>query len=230
MPDIALGVSSMTLSEHSKARNISHPFPSMSSFIPQYPTGPCPAGRYSLTELPSTRHVSKQKAKPPPNYPDLHDMSSQTETPTASNSSQAIYTGPDLFPQRRGLLNSSTLSHLPNVPVSVHGPARPANTLHLDVLGQRLDLDSAHASSRVPSVEEVLVPSRHLINDSDLALSHEPSGVCPEGLSSVSDDMGGTQEPSREAGNHRNSSEGTEASRDRKSPSQPEYQYKKSAL
>lgn len=233
MPDIALGVSSMTLSEHGKAQDTTlHSLPNMVSTIPHYPPGPCPSGRYSLTQLSHTRHVPKQKAEPPSDYPDVSDLPNQ-DTLVSSLSTQATYTGPDLYGQRRGPCNNITLSCLPDtLSVPTHTRlGQPSDSLHLDVLGQRLDLD--HTSSGVSSLGGAFVPSGCSKNDSDLTCGLGPSKGGAESYdehSSVPDMKGDVKEASGGAGHHRNGSEETGISRDHRSPNQPEYQYRKSAL
>ncbi|GAA6109222.1 BTB/POZ domain-containing protein 7-like isoform X1 [Tachysurus ichikawai] len=233
MPDIALGVSTMTLSEHGKAQDTTlHSLPNMVSTIPHYPPGPCPSGRYSLTQLSHKRHVPKQKGEPPPEYPDLYDLPNQ-ETLVSSLPSQATYTGPDLYGQLRVPCNDIPLSCLPDT-LSVHTQARvgqPSDSLHLDVLGQRLDLD--HTSSGISLVGGAFVPSGRSVNDSDLTCGLGPSkgGVeLYEEHSLVADGTGDIREASGGAGHHRNTSEETGIGRDHRSPNKPEYQYKKSAL
>ncbi|KAG9268781.1 BTB/POZ domain-containing protein 7 [Astyanax mexicanus] len=237
MPDIALGVSAMTLSDHSEAQNLglhSCPHPSMASSMPHYPTGPCPSGRHSLAHLPCKRHPPKQKPELQSEYPDLYDFSSQTDAPTSSHPPQATYTGSDLYGHRRGAYNSLHLSYLPDTSLSLHSQGRlgqPSDSLHLDVLGQRLDL--AQTSSGGPSVGGALVPSGRSINDSDLICGLGPSrvGADPyEEHTPVTDETGGMREPSAAIGHHRSSSEEAGISRDHRSPNKPEYQYKKSAL
>ncbi|XP_035388903.1 BTB/POZ domain-containing protein 7-like [Electrophorus electricus] len=235
MPDIALGVSAMTLSEHSEAQELPlhpRPLPCMASSVPHYPTGPCPSGRRSLAHLPCKRHAPKPE--PQCEYPDLYDFSSHPDTPAASHPPQGPYTGPDLYNHRRGTFNSLPISCLHDTPLSGHSQDRLgqlADSFHLDVLGQRLDM--AQTSSGGPSVGGALVPVGRLLTDSDLTGRLVPSrgGADPyEDYSPPSDGTGGMRDPSGGLGNHRNSSEETEASRDHRSPNKPEYQYKKSAL
>lgn len=226
MPDIALGVSTMTLSEHSKAQDTTlHSLPNMDSTIPHYPPGPCPSGRYSLTQLSQKRHVPKQKAEPPSEYPDLYDLPNQ-DSLVSSLPPQATYTGPDVYGQRRGPCNNINLSCLPDT-LSVHTQARlgqPSDALHLDVLGQRLDLD--HTSTGIGGA---FVPSGHSLNDSDLTCGLGPSKGGAELYEEHSPDgTGDIREAAGGAGHHRNSTE--EAGCDHRSPNKPEYQYKKSAL
>lgn len=233
MPDIALGVSTMTLSEHNKAQDTTpHSLPNMVSTIPHYPPGPCPSGRYSLTQLSQKRHVSKQKAEPPSEYPDHYDLPNR-DTLVSSLHPQATYTGPDLYGQRRVQCNNINLSCLPDT-LSIHTQARlgqPSDALNLDVLGQRLDLD--HFSSGVSSVGGAFVPSGHSLNDSDLTCGLEPSkggAELYEEHSSGPDGTGDIREAAGGAGHHRNSSEETGIGCNHRSPSKPEYQCKKSAL
>lgn len=233
MPDIALGVSSLTLSENSKAQDTTlHSLPNMISAIPHYPPGPCPTGRYSLTQLSHKRHVPKQKAESPSEYPDLYDLPNQDPL-VSSLPPQASYTGPDLYRQRRGPCNNISLSCLSDT-LSVQSQARlgqPSDSLHLDVLGQRLDLD--HTSSGVSSVGGAFVPSGCSINDSDLTCGLGPSKGGAESYeehSPIPDGTGDIREASGGAGHHRNGSEETGIERDHRSPNKPEYQYKKSAL
>lgn len=232
MPDIALGVSTMALSEHGKAQDTTlHSLPNMVSTVPQYPPGPCPSGRYSLTQLSHKRHVSKQKVEPPSEYPDLYDLSNQ-DTLVSSLPPQATYMGPDSYGQHRGPCNNIN-SCLPDT-LSVHTQARlgqPSDSLHLDILGQRMDLD--HTSSEISSVGGAFVSSGCSINDSDLTCGLGPSKGGAESFeehSSVSDGIGDIRETSGGAGHHRNGSEETGIGRDHGLPNKPEYQYKKSAL
>ncbi|XP_017546360.1 BTB/POZ domain-containing protein 7-like isoform X1 [Pygocentrus nattereri] len=236
MPDIALGVSAMTLSEHSEPQDLTlHPCPrpTLTSTIPHYPTGPCPSGRHSLTHLPCKRHPPKPKTEPQSEYPDLYDFSSQPDTPTSSHPPQATYKVSDLYSHRRGTFNSLHLSYLPDTSLSAHSQGRlgqPADSLHLDVLGQRLDL--AQTSSGGPSLGGALVPSGCSINDSDLTCGLGPSrvGAGPyEEHTPVADGTGSMRETSGGV-HHRASGEEAGISQDHRSPSTPEYQYKKSAL
>lgn len=228
MPDIAHGVSAMTLSEHSDAQDLAlHPCPrpSMASSIPRYPTGPCPSGRHSLARLPCKRHPPKPKTEPQSEYPDLYDFSSQPDTPTSSHPPHS---------HRRGAFNNLHLSYLPDSSLSVLSQGRlgqPADSLHLDVLGERLDL--AQTSSGGPSAGGAHVPSGRSVNDSDLTCGLGPSrvGADPyEEHTPVSEGTGSTRKPSGGLGHYRTNSEETGISRDHRSPNKPEYQYKKSAL
>ncbi|TSM77360.1 BTB/POZ domain-containing protein 7 [Bagarius yarrelli] len=227
MPDIALGVSTMTLSEHGKTQDSTlHSLPNMVSTIPHCPPGRCPTERYSFTQLSHKRHISKQKSEAPSEYPDLYNLPNQ-DTLVSSLPPQATYTSPDLYGQLRGPSNNLTPSCIPDT-LSIHTQGRlrqPSDSFHLDVLGQRLDLD--HASSGVSLIGGAFVPSGRLVNDSDLTCGLGPSTGGAESYEEHTSVSDGTEDMREANGHHRKE---TEMGWDHKSPNKPEYQYKKSAL
>ncbi|KAK6307286.1 hypothetical protein J4Q44_G00224340 [Coregonus suidteri] len=239
MPDIALGVSVMTLREHHMVDRDGHnPHGPMASHLPP---GPCPSTRLSLGHGHSCkRHAPEPKLEAQAEFPDLYDFSCRPTTATSSHPLPP-YAGPDLYSHSR----SSSSSLPPSYVSDTQGQAAEARSdpLRLDVLGlppQRQD--GALANSSGPQAEAGHVPRGRSNNETDLThgLGHlcgSPSGNLdgyeerssahregPKEMGVTGESPGaGAQQP------HRNSVS-EEANRDHRSPNNPDYPYKKSAL
>ncbi|KAJ8288920.1 hypothetical protein COCON_G00015790 [Conger conger] len=231
MPDIAMGVSAMSLKERRMPEVTSdgegrdpHSLAMTTPPLPLYPTGPCPSVRHGHPSC--KKHGAEAKPEPRPEFPDLAPTPGPTSTATA---------GRPPAPTPRPTCPTCTPAHAP--------PARPGEALRLDMLEQppqRLDL--ALASQGGPQGCGGHVPRGRSRNESDLTCglvpSRSPSASAdayedrPPARRPPPEGMGGGGEPP--VGGllpHRNSA-GEEAvgSRDRRSPNKPEYPYKKSAL
>ncbi|XP_045063415.1 BTB/POZ domain-containing protein 7-like [Coregonus clupeaformis] len=239
MPDIALGVSVMTLREHHMVDRDGHnPHGPMASHLPP---GPCPSTRLSLGHGHSCkRHAPEPKLEAQAEFPDLYDFSCRPTTATSSHPLPP-YAGPDLYSHSR----SSSSSLPPSYVSDTQGQAAEVRSdpLRLDVLGlppQRQD--GALANSSGPQAEAGHVPRGRSNNETDLThgLGHlcgSPSGNLdgyeerssahregPKEMGVTGESPGaGAQQP------HRNSVS-EEANRDHRSPNNPDYPYKKSAL
>ncbi|XP_006632633.2 BTB/POZ domain-containing protein 7 [Lepisosteus oculatus] len=252
MPDIAMGVSAMSLKERrlpevtveaeghvglSDLHQHTPPAPP----APHYPTAaPCHSGRHGHGSR--KKHTSEQKAESRQEYPDLYDFSCRPGTPASGHHApsplQAAYAGPDLYSHSRTPAGSLNPSYLPDM----HPPRPGPDPLHLDVLEQppqRLDL--ALAAQGGPAAGGHGAVRGRPKNETDLTCGlgpGRPPGVGPEpfeerplGRRSAPDGTGGAGEPPGALLPHRNSaSEEAIASRDRRSPNKPDYPYKKSAL
>uniref|UniRef100_A0A3P8UMA4 BTB (POZ) domain containing 7 n=1 Tax=Cynoglossus semilaevis TaxID=244447 RepID=A0A3P8UMA4_CYNSE len=221
MPDIALGVSVMSLREH---HNHSHSH------------GHAPGHGHSCK-----RHAPEPKLEAQAEFPDLYDFSCRPATPTSAHPLPS-FVGPDLYSHSCTpsspypppyISDSQSQGHL-------QGRTAPSDPLRLDVLSmtsQRHDGVLASPSGAQPRMAHI---SRGRSNETDLThgLGHlrSPSGNMDSyeerhiGLRDAQEDMvlsgespGSVQQP------HRNSVS-EEIARDRRSPSKPDYPYKKSAL
>uniref|UniRef100_A0A3P9HHR3 BTB (POZ) domain containing 7 n=1 Tax=Oryzias latipes TaxID=8090 RepID=A0A3P9HHR3_ORYLA len=245
MPDIALGVSVMTLREqHMAEMDREGPHSPIGSKGHLLPHGPCPSAHLAHNHGPGHGHSCKRHAPEPKleaqaEFPDLYDFSCRPATPTSSHPLPS-YAGPDLYSHS---CNPSTSYH-PNYvsdPQSVgHMQGRTAqDPLRLDVLSiksQRHDGVLASPSGAHPHMGHL---PKGRSNETDLThgLGHlrSPSGNMDNyeerhiGHRDVPEDMilGGGPEPLQQA--HRNSVT-EDFVRDRRSPSKPDYPYKKSAL
>ncbi|XP_061095663.1 BTB/POZ domain-containing protein 7 isoform X2 [Conger conger] len=245
MPDIAMGVSAMSLKERRMPEVTSdgegrdpHSLAMTTPPLPLYPTGPCPSVRHGHPSC--KKHGAEAKPEPRPEFPDLYDFS--THHPSAQL--QGSYAGPDLYSHSRPPSGPHPPSYMPDMHPPAHAPpARPGEALRLDMLEQppqRLDL--ALASQGGPQGCGGHVPRGRSRNESDLTCglgpSRSPSASAdayedrPPARRPPPEGMGGGGEPP--VGGllpHRNSaSEEAVGSRDRRSPNKPEYPYKKSAL
>ncbi|KAG7466307.1 hypothetical protein MATL_G00163390 [Megalops atlanticus] len=214
MPDIAMGVSAMSLKERRMPEAVSdgegrepHSHVSPAPPAPHYPPGPCPSGRHGHASC--KKHGGEPKPDGRPEFPDLYDFPCRPATPGSSHHTppplQGPYMGPDLYSHSRPAAGPpQPPSYMP-----------PADALRLDMLEQppqRLDLalatqggPQAGADTAGLDAYEDRPPARRSTPDS----AESPGGLLP----------------------HRNSaSEEAIASRDRRSPNKPEYPYKKSAL
>ncbi|XP_064809791.1 BTB/POZ domain-containing protein 7-like [Oncorhynchus masou masou] len=241
MPDIALGVSVMTLREHRMGNRDGHnPPPHGPTPTPHLPPGPCPSTRLSHGHTHSCkRHAPEPKLEAQAEFPDLYDFSCRPTTPTSSHPLAPPFAGPDLY-------SHSPSSSLPPSYVSdTQGWTAEAcsDPLRLDVLGlppQRQN--GALANPSGSHAKSGHVPRGQSNNETDLThgLGHlwgsasqnlEGYEERPSAHSEPQEEMGvtgeftgsGAQQP------HRNSVS-EEANRDRRSPNKPDYPYKKSAL
>ncbi|XP_070972839.1 BTB/POZ domain-containing protein 7-like [Oncorhynchus clarkii lewisi] len=239
MPDIALGVSVMTLREHHMGDRDGHELHGpMAHPAPQLPPGPCPSTRLSLSHGHSCkRHAPEPKLEAQAEFPDLYDFSCRTTTTTSSHPLPP-YAGPDLY-------SHSSSSHPPSYMSDSQGRAAEASSdpLRLDVLGLPPQWqDGALANPSGPQAGEGHIPRGRSNNETDLThglgnLCGSPSGNLdgyeerssahregPKEMAVTGESPGsGAQQP------HRNSIS-EEASRERRSPNNPDYPYKKSAL
>ncbi|XP_041132327.1 BTB/POZ domain-containing protein 7-like isoform X1 [Polyodon spathula] len=247
MPDIAMGVSAMNLKErrmpeltvdaegHVGVAEQQHQQTSAAASHYQ-PSAICHPSRHSHNSR--KKHGTEQKAEIRQEYPDLYDFTCRPTTPASSrhapSPSQGTYAGPDLYSHSRPSPGSLPPSYLPDMHSQRPGP----DPLHLDVLEQppqRLDLAlvaqncsavGAHGVGRVRSKNET-----DLTCGLGSGWAPETYDERPPGRRSAPDSTAGPLEPTGALHPHRNSaSEEAIASRERRSPNKPDYQYKKSAL
>lgn len=246
MPDIALGVSVMSLREQHLAEMESEgPHSPMGPSGHHVPLVPCPSMR--LGHGPGHGHSCKRHAPEPKleaqaEFPDLYDFSCRPATPTSAHPLPS-FAGPDLYSHSCNPSGPYPPPYISDSQAQGHLQGRTApDALRLDVLSmtsQRHDGALASPSGAQPRMGHM---QRGRSNETDLThgLGHlrSPSGNmdgyeerqtgprdAPEemviaGESSV---LGPLQQP------HRNSVS-EEMARDRRSPSKPDYPYKKSAL
>lgn len=245
MPDIALGVSVLSLREqHMVDIDREGPHSPMGPSGHLLPHGPCPSARLSHSHGPGHGHSCKRHAPEPKleaqaEFPDLYDFSCRPATPTSSHP-RPPFPGPDLYSHScaSGSYVPPYISESPGHPQARTAP----DPLRLDVLGmtsQRHDPVLASPSGAQSRMGHI---PRGRSNETDLThgLGHlrSPSG----NLDSYEDRHTGAREPAEEMvlgaeqsgpapgpQTHRNSVT-EEITRDRRSPNKPEYPYKKSAL
>ncbi|MGH0153424.1 UNVERIFIED_CONTAM: hypothetical protein FKN15_025866 [Acipenser sinensis] len=248
MPDIAMGVSAMNLKErrmpeltvdaegHVGVAEQQHQQTSSAAASHYQPSAICHPSRHGHNSR--KKHAAEQKAESRQEYPDLYDFTCRPTTPASSchtpSPSQGTYAGPDLYSHSRPSPGSLPPSYLPDMHSQRPGP----DPLHLDMLEQppqRLDLALAAQNCSAAGAHGVVrVRSK---NETDLTCGLG-SGRAPEtyeerpsGRRSAPDGTGGPLESTGALHPHRNSaSEEAIASRERRSPNKPDYQYKKSAL
>lgn len=254
MPDIAMGVSAMSLKERRMPEVASdgeardpHPLALKTPAVPHYPTGPCPSVRHGHPSC--KKHAAEAKPEARPDFPDLYDFPCRPATPGSGHHgpSQGPYTGPDLYSHSR----PPSGPYAPDMPPPAHAPpSRPGDALRLDTLEQppqRLDLALA-TQGGPPGAGGGggggHVPRGRSRNESDLTRGLGPSRSPSAGLDAYEDRPPARRPPVEGTGGgggehpggggllpHRNSAgEEAVASRDRRSPNKPEYPYKKSAL
>jgi len=247
MPDIALGVSVMSLREqHMAEMDREGPHSPMGPASHHMPHGPCPSARLGHGHGPGHGHSCKRHAPDPKleaqaEFPDLYDFSCRPATPT----SLPPFTGPDLYSHSCNPQSSFPPPYLSDSQTQQGHPSggrTGQDPLRLDVLGlgsQRKDGALAGPSGQQPRIGHM---PRGRSNETDLThgLGHlrSQSGNMdgyedrhsaprdgPEelGITGESAGPGHLQQP------HRNSVS-EETARDRRSPSKPDYPYKKSAL
>uniref|UniRef100_H3DJ08 BTB (POZ) domain containing 7 n=1 Tax=Tetraodon nigroviridis TaxID=99883 RepID=H3DJ08_TETNG len=247
MPDIALGVSVMSLREQHMAEiDREGPHSPMGPSGHHLPHAPCHSVRLSYAHGPGHGHSCKRHAPEPKleaqaEFPDLYDFSCRPATPTAAHP-LASFAGPDLYSHSCNPPGSYPPPYLSDSQPQglLQGRSAP-DALRLDVLGmtsQRHDGALASPSGAPPRMGHI---QRGRSNETDLThgLGHlrSPSGNADgyeerhtgsrdapeEMVMGDSSGLGPHQQP------HRNSV-GEEATRDRRSPSKLDYPYKKSAL
>lgn len=248
MPDIALGVSVMSLREqHMAEMDRDGPHSPMGPSGHHLPHGPCPSVRLSHGHGPGHGHSCKRHAPEPKleaqaEFPDLYDFSCRPATPTSSHPLPS-FAGPDLYSHSCTPSSSYPPPYISDSQSQGHPQGRTApDPLRLDVLSmtsQRHDGVLASPSGAQPRMGHNL---RGRSNETDLThgLGHlrSPSGNmdsyeerhtgprdAPEEmvLAGEPPGLGPLQQP------HRNGVS-EEIARDRRSPSKPDYPYKKSAL
>lgn len=243
MPDIALGVSVLSLREqHMVDMDREGPHSPMGPSSHLLPHGPCPSARHSHGPghgHSCKRHAPEPKLEAQAEFPDLYDFSCRPATPTSSHP-RPPFPGPDLYSHScaSGSYAPSYMSDSPGHPQTRTAP----DPLRLDVLGmtsQRHDPVLASPSGAQSRMGHI---PRGRSNETDLThgLGHlrSPSG----NLDSYEDRHTGAREPTEEMvlgaehlgpapgpQPHRNSLT-EDITRDRRSPNKPEYPYKKSAL
>uniref|UniRef100_A0A3P8XZ93 BTB domain-containing protein n=1 Tax=Esox lucius TaxID=8010 RepID=A0A3P8XZ93_ESOLU len=240
MPDIALGVSVMTLRDHHMGDRDGHnPHGPMSAPGPHLPSGSCLTTRHSHGHS-CKRHAPEPKLEAQAEFPDLYDFSCRPATPTTSHPLPP-YAGPDLYSHSRCSSSSLPPSYLSDTQGRA-AEARP-DPLRLDVLGlppQRQDGALANPSGH--QVGAGHVPRGPPNNETDLThgLGHlhgSPSGNLdgyeehPSAHREGPEEMGvaGESPGSGPPQPHRNSVS-EEANRDRRATNNSDYPYKKSAL
>lgn len=248
MPDIALGVSVMSLREqHMAEMDREGPHSPMGPSGHHLPHGPCPSVRLSHGHGPGHGHSCKRHAPEPKleaqaEFPDLYDFSCRPATPTSTHPLPS-FAGPDLYSHSCTPSSSYPPPYISDSQSQGHPQGRTApDPLRLDVLSmtsQRHDGVLASPSGAQPRMGHI---PRGRSNETDLThgLGHlrSPSGNmdsyeerhtgprdAPEEmvLAGESSGLGPLQQT------HRNSVS-EEIARDRRSPSKPDYPYKKSAL
>ncbi|XP_061751156.1 BTB/POZ domain-containing protein 7 isoform X2 [Nerophis ophidion] len=242
MPDIALGVSVMSLREqHLAEMDRESPHSPMAPSGHHLPHGPCPSNRHNHTHGPGHGHSCKRHAPEPKlevqaEFPDLYDFSCRPSSP-ASTHPLPIFTGPDLYshsctPSGPFSPNYITDSQSQGHPQGRTGP----DPLRLDVLSMTSQRhDGVSPSGVQPRIGHM---PRRRSNETDLThgLGHlrSPSG----NLDGYEERLAGPRDTPEEMvlgvessgpGSHRNSVN-EDMARDRRSPGKPDYTYKKSAL
>ncbi|KAG9336571.1 hypothetical protein JZ751_002918 [Albula glossodonta] len=242
MPDIAMGVSAMSLKERRMPEVAGdgegrepHPLALTTPPGPHYPPGPCPSGRHGHPSC--KKHSAEPKPEARAEFPDLYDFPCRPATPASSHHTpsplQGSYAGPDLYSHSRPSAGPHPPSYMPDM----HPPGRPADGLRLDMLEQppqRLDLALATQGGPQAGGGSGHIPRGRSRNESDLTCGLGPSRSPSAGLETYEDRPttrrptpegmgGGGGEPPGGLLPHRNSaSEEAIASRDRRSPNKPE--------
>lgn len=248
MPDIALGVSVMSLREqHMAEMDRDGPHSPMGPPSHHHHHVPCPSVRLSQVHGPGHGHSCKRHAPDPKleaqaEFPDLYDFSCRPATPTSTHLLSS-FGGPDLYSHSCNPSGSYPPPYISDSQSQGLLQGRTAtDTLRLDVLSmtsQRHDGVLSSPSGAQPRMGHI---QRGRTNETDLThgLGHlrSPSGNmdsfedrhtgprdAPEEMviGGESLGLGPLQQP------HRNSVS-EEITRDRRSPSKPDYPYKKSAL
>ncbi|XP_012679410.2 BTB/POZ domain-containing protein 7 isoform X2 [Clupea harengus] len=239
MPDIAMGVSAMTLKECRMPEvNMEleghDPHPLTTASIPHGYIGRHPHSSSSTCSASRKRHAAESKLEAPPDFPDLYELSGRLAS--------ATYAGPpDLYSHGRPPVPGAPAGALsPGYAPDQQPPCRDSG-LRLDMLEQppqRLDLalatHAAHAAHAATAAGQVAAHrAGRPKNETDLTCGlgspppppPPPQPPCPP-------------EPYEEWA-RRQGTEGTAGAaedggiggaRERRSPSKPEYPYRKSAL
>lgn len=248
MPDIALGVSVLSLREqHMAEMDREGPHSSMGLSGHHLPHGPCPSARLSHSHGPGHGHSCKRHAPEPKleaqaEFPDLYDFSCRPVTPTASHP-RPSFPGPDLYNHSCNSSGSYPPSYMADAQSQGHLQSRTApDPLRLDVLGmtsQRHDPVLASPSGAQSRMGHI---PRGRSNETDLThgLGHlrSPSGNLDSyeerhtGVREAPEEMllGGEQSGSAPVPQSHRNSLSEDITRDRRSPNKPDYPYKKSAL
>ncbi|XP_069008313.1 BTB/POZ domain-containing protein 7 [Embiotoca jacksoni] len=248
MPDIALGVSVMSLREqHMAEMDREGPHSPMGPSGHHLPHGPCPSARLSHGHGPGHGHSCKRHAPEPKleaqaEFPDLYDFSCRPATPTSSHPLPS-FAGPDLYSHSCTPSSSYPPPYVSDCQSQGHMQGRTApDPLRLDVLtitSQRHDgvlASPSGAHSRMGHIP------KGRSNETDLThgLGHlrSPSGNMDSyeerhiGPRDTPEDMvvAGESSGAVSLQQHHRNSVSEEIARDRRSPNKPDYPYKKSAL
>ncbi|KAK7904751.1 hypothetical protein WMY93_017358 [Mugilogobius chulae] len=243
MPDIALGVSVLSLREqHMADMDREGPHSPMGPSSLHLTHGPCPSARISHSHGPGHGHSCKRHAPEPKleaqaEFPDLYDFSCRPATPTSGHP-RPSFPGPDLY-SHSCTSGSYQPSYICDSQGHSHSQGRSsADPLRLDVLGVTSQRhESVLASPSGAQARMGHVP-RGRSNETDLThgLGHlrSPSG----NVDSYEDRHTGAREPAEEMvlGAEQSGpspvpqSQRNSVTEDRRSPNKPEYPYKKSAL
>ncbi|XP_061824890.1 BTB/POZ domain-containing protein 7 isoform X2 [Nerophis lumbriciformis] len=242
MPDIALGVSVMSLREqHMAEMDRESPHSPMAPSGHHLPHGPCPSNRHNHSHGPGHGHSCKRHAPEPKlevqaEFPDLYDFSCRPSSP-ASTHPLPTFTGPDLYSHSCTPSGPFTPNYITDSQSQGHPQGRTGpDPLRLDVLSMTSQRhDGVSPSGVQPRIGHM---PRRRSNETDLThgLGHlrSPSG----NLDGYEERLAGPRDTAEEMvlgvessgpGSHRNSVN-EDMARDRRSPSKPDYTYKKSAL
>uniref|UniRef100_A0AAY4D5K5 BTB domain-containing protein n=1 Tax=Denticeps clupeoides TaxID=299321 RepID=A0AAY4D5K5_9TELE len=227
MPDIAMGVSAMTLKECRMPEvnmeveaHDPHPF-TPATQTPAV-THCYPSRQPHSSSSSRKRHAAEPKPEGQPDFPDLYEFSSRHPGPP--------YAGPDLYSHSRPAVPGGLMP--PGYAPEAQGPGRAANEgFHLDVLEQppqRLDLALASQSATQSGAPHC--PRGRPKTETDLTCGLGP--LCPPesyeewtpGRRPAVEGTGGLGGGSVEDGVL------GVGSRERRSPNKTEYTYRKSAL
>lgn len=240
MPDIALGVSVMSLREQHMA--------DMDGEGPHSPMGhsghhlPCSAARLSHGYGPGHGHSCKRHAPEPKleaqaEFPDLYDFSCRPATPTSTHPLPA-FAGPDLYSHSCTQSGSYPPPYVSDCQSHGHLQGRTApDPLRLDVLSLKSQRHDGVLSSPSGPQTRTGPFSKGRPNETDLThgLGHlrSPSGNMDgyeERTRDAPEEMVLGGDPSGPVPLQQSHSVGEDLLRDRRSPSKPDYPYKKSAL
>ncbi|XP_062406387.1 BTB/POZ domain-containing protein 7 isoform X2 [Sardina pilchardus] len=243
MPDIAMGVSAMTLKECRMSEvNMEveghdlHPLTPAS--IPHGYVGRHPHSSSSSCSSSRKRHAAEPKAEAPPDFPDLYELSGRL-------AAGAPYAGPpDLYSHGRPPVPGAPAAGGPlspsGYPPDQQGPCRgPDAGLRLDMLEQppqRLDLALAtHAAATATGQVAGHRATGRPKNETDLTCGLgsppppplPPQPPCPP---EPYEEWASVRRPVTEGTGGGAEDGGIGGARERRSPSKPEYPYRKSAL
>jgi len=246
MPDIALGVSVMSLREqHMAELDREGPHGQVGPPGHHLPHGPCPSARHGHGPghgpghgHSCKRHAPEPKLEPQAEFPDLYDFSRRPTTPTSTHPLPS-FAGPDLYSHSCTPSSSYPPPYISESQSQGRQQGRTApDPLRLDVLSMT---SQRHDGVPQPGAQPRMghIP-RGRSNETDLThgLGHlrPPSGnmdsyeerhtgprEAPEEMVLAGESLGpgSLQQPH---------SVTEEIARDRRSPSKPDYPYKKSAL
>ncbi|XP_077411529.1 BTB/POZ domain-containing protein 7 isoform X2 [Vanacampus margaritifer] len=244
MPDIALGVSVMSLREqHIAEMDREGPHSPMGPPGLHLPHGPRPSVRHS--HGPGHGHSCKRHAPEPKlevqaEFPDLYDFSRRPSSPAPAHT-LSTFAGPDLYSHSCTSSGPFTPTYITDSQSQGHAQGRTGpDPLRLDVLGmtpQRRDAVSpsgpqprmGHAPRGRSNETDLTHGLGHLRSPSGNMDGYEDRTAGPRDapeemvLAGESSGPGPLQQPRR-------NSVSEDIARDRRSPSKPDYPYKKSAL